>query len=224
MKKEITIFVSYSRKDYNMVSNLIEGIKPFLELYFKEINIKFWRDQNEIYPNGESIKNKIVDVIREEIDFGLLLYSENFLTSEFIRDIEYPEFYKKNNIIRAYLYYLFDDFKEYDNYLHPQSEYIFELEKKGFVECRGHLKKREYCQKLAEKIKLIIDNKYIKSNYNSVYSYKKRQQEANTKLIEELSVKINFSSQKAKELLEKCLECEKEEHRNQLNKILGSQK
>lgn len=85
---EILIFVSYSHEDSFWVQKGEFGIVPWLAKSLKRKNIEFWFDRK-----GLEIGDKFKEVIEKQIakaNFVLLLISQDFMNSDFIRQVELP--------------------------------------------------------------------------------------------------------------------------------------
>ncbi len=78
-----TIFISYSHKDRRW----LEEIRKFLNVLEQKGVIRFW-DDSQIEP-GVPWENEIKSVL-DTAKAGLLLVSQEFLTSKFIEEIELP--------------------------------------------------------------------------------------------------------------------------------------
>ncbi len=88
--KQINIFVSYSHKNSNWLNEKDEfSIIPFLEKSLEYQKIKFWYDHDLRTLPGIEYEKKI----NEEIDHAqvaILLLSQDFINSKFIREKELP--------------------------------------------------------------------------------------------------------------------------------------
>jgi hypothetical protein len=89
MDKKIKIFISYSHKDnwiYENDKSFILALIRYFEV--KEINsVEFWFDPSLAEKVGKQYEPIIKDQIRKS-DFALLLLSNEFKTSKFIREVE----------------------------------------------------------------------------------------------------------------------------------------
>ena len=84
-----SVFVSYSHEDNRWIQEGPFGLVPWLARNLKRDGVEFWYDPalNEL--PGEEFKKRI----KHEIDrarFAMLLISQSFVGSEFIRDFELP--------------------------------------------------------------------------------------------------------------------------------------
>lgn len=90
----LRIFVSYSHENDDWVRQGPNNLIPLLEKALKRDQVEFWCDPELRKMPGEKYR----DIIEQEIDaadIALLLISENFVISEFIRDVELPRIKKR---------------------------------------------------------------------------------------------------------------------------------
>jgi len=87
MADQVRVFVSYSHEDKSWVEKGKFGLIPWLIKSLKEDNVTFWYDRNLLpgYNFEKEIKSEI-----NQADFAMLLISQDFLNSDFIRNIELP--------------------------------------------------------------------------------------------------------------------------------------
>jgi hypothetical protein len=79
-----TVFVSYSHKDQEWLDKL----RTFLTALEQRGVIRFW-DDSQLVP-GNPWERQITDVLNGS-SAGLLLVSQNFLISQFVKDVELPK-------------------------------------------------------------------------------------------------------------------------------------
>lgn len=84
MKKDKSVFISYSHNDRSYVDRLRIHLKPIEKKY----NILIW-DDSKLKP-GENWKDSIVKKL-ESASVVLLIVSADFLASDFVMEFEYPE-------------------------------------------------------------------------------------------------------------------------------------
>jgi WD40 repeat protein/DNA polymerase III delta prime subunit len=87
-KRLANVFVSYAREDQIWVRPLLDRLK-FLCKSDSRFEIRFWRDEDEL---GFGPFWQQIDEAIKLCDVGLLLLSDRFLESTFIRDHELPHF------------------------------------------------------------------------------------------------------------------------------------
>jgi len=91
--REINVFVSYSHKDELWVSNekydLIRSFDDFFKSNIEDCNIKFWYDHALSESPGRVWEDSIKQNI-EKAHFAILLISQNFVSSSFIKAKELP--------------------------------------------------------------------------------------------------------------------------------------
>ena len=83
----IRIFVSYSHKDCMWVQEGPFGLIPWLADSLRREKAKFWYDPELKKLPGEKYKDRISNEI-ENADLAVLLISQDFINSDFIRDFE----------------------------------------------------------------------------------------------------------------------------------------
>ncbi|HJX52344.1 MAG TPA: TIR domain-containing protein [Polyangia bacterium] len=84
------LFVSYSHKDIRWAdAKRVENLVPWLEQQLGREGVQIWYDHALKDLPGEPFKTKIQSEI-EEADLAILLLSQNFASSDFIRDFELP--------------------------------------------------------------------------------------------------------------------------------------
>lgn len=83
----INIFVSYSHEDALWVQPGEFGLIPWLARSLEEDDVEFWFDHALKRLPGEAFQQKIETEI-DRADFALLLISQNFVNSKFIRQVE----------------------------------------------------------------------------------------------------------------------------------------
>lgn len=88
-KTVIRWFVSYAREDLARADEFLERLKTALKLLSPEFQHEFWLDK-KILP-GDEWKDEIIRKL-EASDYGLLLLSRHFYTSEFLTRVELPYF------------------------------------------------------------------------------------------------------------------------------------
>jgi hypothetical protein len=84
---EISIFVSYCHDDDMWVKKGEHGLIPFLEQSLKRLGVRFWYDR--ALKGGDKWREEIKRHI-DESRLAILLISQSFLNSEFIREHELP--------------------------------------------------------------------------------------------------------------------------------------
>lgn len=87
-KRLANVFVSYAREDQIWVRPLLDRLK-FICKSDSRFEIRFWRDEDEL---GFGPFWQQIDEAIKRCDVGLLLLSDRFLESTFIRDHELPHF------------------------------------------------------------------------------------------------------------------------------------
>ena len=136
-----TIFVSYSHQDKQWLAKL----RVFLTVLEQQGLIKFW-DDGQLVP-GVPWATQIKDVL-DASKAGLLLISQNFLISQFVKDVELPKLLEGATRAGKKIYWLplspstvFDTHKEitaYQSLLADPAKSLEELEevdqKKALVE------------------------------------------------------------------------------------------
>lgn len=87
-KRLANVFVSYAREDQLWVRPLLDRLKVLCKSDSR-FEIRFWRDEDEL---GFGPFWQQIDEAIKRCDVGLLLLSDRFLESTFIRDHELPHF------------------------------------------------------------------------------------------------------------------------------------
>jgi hypothetical protein len=83
------IFVSYSRRDARWVQEGDYGLIPWLQRSLKRRNVELWYDHALKELPGEDYRERITQEISRS-QLAILLVSQEFLNSDFIRDFEIP--------------------------------------------------------------------------------------------------------------------------------------
>ncbi len=83
------IFVSYSRRDARWVQEGEYGLIPWLQRSLKRRNVELWYDHALKKLPGEDYRQRIAEEISRS-QMAILLISQEFLNSDFIRDFEIP--------------------------------------------------------------------------------------------------------------------------------------
>jgi formylglycine-generating enzyme required for sulfatase activity len=94
--EKIRIFVCYSHSDKIWVSN--NGLIPWLQKNLQRNQVEFWWDREESggIRGGDTWRKRIADEI-DRADIAILLISDDFASSPFIRDFEVPRIREKYN-------------------------------------------------------------------------------------------------------------------------------
>lgn len=82
------IFLSWAHLDLKLKEALLDNLLPVLGM-FSDISIEWWQDSH--LTCGEDLDSGIVGRLGEA-DFGLLLLSDHYFGSSFIRRYELPRF------------------------------------------------------------------------------------------------------------------------------------
>lgn len=85
----INVFVCYSHKDSCWVEDGREGLVPYLERSLSRAGVRFWYDHALKNLPGVEYRDYIEQAI-DRADAALLMISQEFLNSDFIREVELP--------------------------------------------------------------------------------------------------------------------------------------
>lgn len=94
-----TVFVSYSHQD----KLWLEKLRGFLNVLDQQGLIKFW-DDSQLVP-GVLWETQVKEVLNAS-KAGLLLVSQNFLTSQFVKDVELPKLLEGATLAGKKIYWL----------------------------------------------------------------------------------------------------------------------
>ena len=133
MRKKVEFFVSYAHKNQlladGLVGELLELMKPS-----KLHNYCLWKDSAIVI--GEGWRQQILDA-RDRCDFGLLLVSPAFLSSEFIVEHELSHFLGTRRAMSVPVMLARVDFRLHD--LHGLDELqIFRYQGRRYTEPRAY--------------------------------------------------------------------------------------
>ena len=154
MRKKVTFFVSYARRNKTLVNDFLDKLTDILAPS-KRHEYVLWRDT--ALTVGADWEHQITEA-RDNCDFGLLLVSPAFLASKFISDKELPTFVSgQKPSIPVMLQPV--DFSRHD-LKGLDKKQIFRLDFEGFKEPRayGDCKRQRRETFVLELFKSIEDN------------------------------------------------------------------
>ncbi|MGD1890823.1 MAG: leucine-rich repeat domain-containing protein [Cyclobacteriaceae bacterium] len=180
MKKQFTIFVSYSSKDRDLRELLVEGLREQLH-HRSGVEYNIWAD--DAIDLGANWKDDIEEAL-EKSDGALLLVSASFASSEFINRDELPEFFKKKKeagflmmpiLVREYDFHHFKNLSTLNFFKTYYPEYEFDdLSLRNKLIAFSIVKKTNdydlvlrYCKKLAQFIHTSVTNHFAKTVLNN---------------------------------------------------------
>lgn len=94
MADTIRVFVSYSHEDAIWVHDESRGLIPWLARGLRKYGVEFWVDSELLRRAGKDFRKEIRAEI-ERAQYAMLLVSQNFFHSDFIREYELPLIQKK---------------------------------------------------------------------------------------------------------------------------------
>ncbi len=89
-KESYTFFISYAHADENQRYNFTKELETNLK--DDRINFAFWKDRDILI--GKNFETEIEEALNN-CDYGLLLISPDFITSDFIKNVEIPPLLEK---------------------------------------------------------------------------------------------------------------------------------
>ncbi|MCV6608497.1 MAG: pentapeptide repeat-containing protein [Campylobacterales bacterium] len=158
------IFVSYAAGDNRYVQELLSETEKFLNNIDESITFEIWKYNHKLLA-GESIDGEIKEVI-DKCDFGLLMISQNFINSNYIKTKELPHFVGENGkfALPVFIYKL--EHNKYASLKEVEEKYFFQYNQKAYRDCRGKTKV-DFASSLADSIYKSVIKGEMRREYKS---------------------------------------------------------